>query len=73
MKELQDYLDRINELNQYDLYWETVEPNPDVDEEWRADVWVLRESDNSPLCGGKWNEIIEFVRESLGFWGLEDA
>lgn len=67
MKELRKYLDRLNEANQYDLAAEWV---GDEDDPF---IRVYQESDDQTLCSGQLEEIMELVRESLAFWGLEDA
>lgn len=67
MKELQNYLDRLNAANDFNLAWEW---DGAEDEPY---IRVFEEADNHELCSGTEEEIIELVRDSLGFWGLEDA
>ena len=67
MKQLREYLERLNDVNQYDLDAEW------VGSEDKPLVRVFEESDDHELCCGPEVEIVELVRESLGFWGLEDA
>ena len=67
MKQLREYLERLNDVNQFDLEaeWVGLEDEPLIR--------VFKESDDNELCCGSEVEIVELVRESLGFWGLEDA
>jgi len=67
MRELQEYLDRLNALNDFDLAWEW-----DGDDETPF-IRVFEEAEDHELCSGSKEDIIEKVRDSLGFWGLEDA
>lgn len=68
-KEILDYLDRINARNQSDLDCHWVGD----DDEGDLMIRVYSASDDLDLCTGTKAEIIELVRESLAFWGLEDA
>ena len=67
MKELQEYLDRLNAVNDFDLAWEW------AGAESEPYIRVFEEADDHELCSGSETDIIERVRDSLGFWGLEDA
>lgn len=66
-RELWQYIDRLNDINDFDLAWEWKGQD---DEPW---VRVYEQAENHELCGGSMDNIQERIRKALPGWHLQDV
>lgn len=67
-RELSQYLDALNEKNDFDLEWEYERGPRD-----EPVVKVYEQADRHELCSGDWGEIKINIQKALPRWRLEDV